>query len=483
MRKCSLLMALALSVSMVLAGCTPAESGSSGTTSSPVSGSTTSGEESAERVLHDDPEPVDMNGYEFVIGSPWMRNVATASSTQSERLFHERKEEVEQAYNCKISVISIYPDQNYMLREIAAGNKMADVINMSLEMMVPAAALGQIRPLDEVEGINLDDARWVEVYNRLGTLNGHVYGVNFNRPPEARASMFYNRDLLTNSGITEDPQELALNGEWTWEKFREMCLATTKDTNNDGTTDTFGLLPANADTAAFFFATANNAPLVVQNEDGEWVENYASQAFVDAINFYYDLVNTDRVVKVWDELLQESTFNVDKFEDCVKFFGDGNAAFFTCDSWVANQRLRAMSDQLNYGILPIPMGPNADQYYGYCRDGNLFAIPVTNTDLDKTIPIFNALARPLEGYEGEDWWMEDMEYEYFREGDTTSAEVYQMILNSSVLDPGTGIADLFGGVQHMIRCSVLWRYDTPASYIQSSEGNYTIYIDALLNRE
>lgn len=480
MKKCSLLLAILMTLTL-LAGCSDGKEASSGG-AAPSGGDTTSGGTETERVLYDDPEPVNMNGYEFVIGSPWLKNVATNSSTQSEKLFHERKKQVEEAYNCKVKVISIYPDQNYLLKEIAAGNKMADVINMSLDMMIPAAALNQIRPLNEVEGIRLNDARWVEMYNTLGTIDGKTYGVNFTRPPEARACIYYNRDLLKNAGVTEDPQDLALAGEWTFDKFREMCIAATKDTNNDGVTDQYGLLPCNPDAAAFFFTTANNAPLVVKDASGKYVENLNSQAFADALNFYNDLVNTDKVVKIWEEHTAESTYNVDKFQDNLKFFTEGKAAFMTCDSWVGNQHLYKVSDQLNYGILPIPMGPNADRYYGFAKDGNLYAIPVTNNDLDKTVPIFNALARPMEGYEGEDWWLEDMQYEYFREGDTKSTQLYETILDSSVLDIGTGIADMFTGINHVVRCSVLWRYETPNSYLNSSEGNYEIYIDAMFNR-
>ena len=115
-------------------------------------------------------------------------------------------------------------------------------------------------------------------------------------------------------------------------------------------------------------------------------------------------------------------------------------------------------------------------------DAEIANIPVTNNDLDKTVPIFNALARPMEGYEGEDWWLEDMQYEYFHEGDAKSTQLYETILDSSVLDIGTGIADMFAGINHVVRCSVLWRYETPNSYLNSSEGNYEIYIDAMFNR-
>ena len=426
---------------------------------------------------------VDMKGYEFVIGSPWLKNAQNESTTLAESLFYQRRKEVETAYNCKIKVEYFYPDQATMLPKIMGNQKIADVINMSMSMMIPAALLGQIVPLNETKGIYVDDARWVDAYTNISTINNKVYGLNFNRPPEARGCLFYNKDMIKNSSkITEDPQELALKGQWTYEKFRAMCIAATQDLNNDGTPDKYGFMPVNVDTTPYMFTMANDAPLVVKDSSGKWVENFNSQKFINAANFYYKLVNEDKVTKIWDNQRKEATFNDDKFQDSLKFFADGNVAFISAESWLGCKQLKPLSNKVNYGILPIPKGPDAKEYYSFCDNGNVFCITSTNKDVEKTVTIFNAVARPLKDHEGEDWWQQDVQTEYFRAGDVNSTKLYKMILDSSRMDIGCGVADLSKGVGNIFRNAVYWRNDTMTSMLKASQGNYDIYLKALLNK-
>lgn len=433
--------------------------------------------------VYDDDPIVDMEGYEFVIGSAWMRARPSANATEFEKLFFDHKAEVEEKYHCTIKISSIYADMNTMMPRIMAGNKVADVIEMMADMWLPASKAGYIIPWNDVEGINIEDPRWVDAYTNLSTFDGKNWGLNFMRPPEVRSCVFFNKDLLANNGITEDPYQLVRDGNWTYEKFREMALAATKDLDSDGQMDTYGVLVISPILFARQMINANGAALATL-EDGKVNASYDSQGAIEALNFVDTLVNQDKSFMLWDYMKSETTWNnVPAYEDIYAVFNEGKAAFFVHESWVGNQQIKPNSDKIRYGMLPLPKGPGATDYVSPAHQSRVFTVTSTNTDLDKTTIIFNALARPMEGYEGDEWWLDEVQREYFQDDDEDSVDMYKLNLEKSMVDLGSGVEKLsFDYGITAIAASVFWRYGTPAAQVATMVGNYQDAIDAIFNK-
>lgn len=83
--------------------------------------------------------------------------------------------------------------------------------------------------------------------------------------------------------------------------------------------------------------------------------------------------------------------------DPVKEFLKGKTAFLLHESWVLNQQIKAGAQDTNmeYGMVPYPIGPDAKDYTSDSRNNRLFTLIRTNKDYEKSAVIFNALARPL----------------------------------------------------------------------------------------
>lgn len=422
---------------------------------------------------------VDMEGYEFTIASSYLLDEPVLSEiTAAEAIFEEIRHKVEKDYNCKITILPIQANNVENVRsKILAGDKIADIIDVSVANILPMARAGYIIPLESVEGLNLNDSRWVSGYTNLTEFNGQHYGINFMLPAEARSCMVYNRDILKQYGITEDPQELMKNGEWTFDKFREMCKALTKDTNSDGQTDVYGLLFHREEEFALDLMLANGASLVT-SVDGVAQENFNTPETITALNFLYDLVNTDKSA-VWNN--SGGVYVSDK--EIIANFVAGKYAFFACETWEINQSLKPVCGDMDYGLVSIPKGPDAEDYVCPSQNARNFCITSTNENVDKTVVILNALARYMEEYGGEEnWWHYDLEKDYFQDGDTASVNAYITCLDNAAIDMGVGVTDLWETFQEtVVKDSIFNNKGTPASRIESISGKYQSAIDAIYN--
>lgn len=151
----------------------------------------------------------------------------------AERLIHQRIDEVEKEYNCKVRITDFYGGMEALMPRIMAGDKVADVLNMLPEMWIPAAGAGFLRPWNDVADIvNFYDTRWLEAQTNA-TLKGKTYILQYERPADSAALfLWYNKDVLKAAGIKEDPAQMALDGTWTWDVFREMLKKINKPTAN-----------------------------------------------------------------------------------------------------------------------------------------------------------------------------------------------------------------------------------------------------------
>jgi len=428
--------------------------------------------DSTESKLYDDTVE-DMGGYEFTIATAWMRQRVPANATLFERLFHQRMEEVEAEYKCTIKIETFYASMEGMIPKIMAGDKIGDVVQMIGDMYLPAAGAGYLRSWDEVSDIvNLNDTRWLQDY-KATALNGEHYVLGFERPGDIGSILWYNKNILKSAGITEDPAQLVLDGEWTWEKFREMLELTTMDTDNDGNKDIFGLISNNSYIdVAYALAASNNASMVSESANG-LVASFNNKAFIDALNFYDTLVNTDKTVKIYENMTSDLTWsNMPSFDTIVNEFRGGKIAFMSGRLYNGNQQLRPFIDNFDYGLVVYPKGPEAD---GYISNGEVlggFALTSTNEDYIKSAKIFNALARPVEGYEDPQAMADEVRSDFFQENDELSYQMYELAANTVRVDKGYGVVTLLSAMNHTIIQSIFWRFNTPASAIDGMSGVY-----------
>lgn len=435
--------------------------------SGPDSGQTGSSDTS-DKTLGTD-KIVNMEGYEFTVASAWLRNKPPRDATTFERLWHQQKEKVEKEYNCKINIINFYASMEGMTSKILAGDKVGDVVHMIADMWMPAVGAGYIRPWEDVSDVvNIQDARWLST--DATTVNGKHYVLDYERPGDIGTVLFYNKDALKKAGISENPAQLALDGKWTWDKFREMLKACTQDTDNDGKKDTFGLTSfAGYSDIGFSLARSNGSGMLELNGK-DFKPLYTGPAFLEAVNFYDALVNSDKVVRVYENMGSEETWNNMPAGDTIlNEFRNGTVAFLAGRLWLGNQQLKPYM-QSQYGMVVFPKGPKANDYILDAQTLGGFALTSTNKDYKKSAIIFNALAHPVEGYEDAQVMKETIADDFFQDGDTLSYEMYDLARQKVKVDFGYGVQTLYAQVNHALIQSIFWRIDTPAAAIDGLKG-------------
>lgn len=427
---------------------------------------------------------VDLGGYEFTIAADWQYydDPSDVDMIVSEEVWQRRREEVEKEYNCKIKVISVPTDLN---SKILAGEKVADLVQFDLADLANVVNAGYLRPLDSIEGLDMTDSLWdyTSTYTKLASFNDRPYALSYAVPYEVRGGIVYNKTLLKKLGIKDNIAELVRNGEWTFDKFLEICKKATVDSNGDGVPESYGVMSQSGDKYCTDFINANGGRMAIE-KDGKIVENFSDQKVIDGLTFATELANTYNVAYIPEAWRSKETFLAGGYsqQDWVNEFVNGKAAFYMCESWVLNQLIKPAADDIEYGFVPMPKGPGADDY---SCDGHYmlgFAVTVNNTDLDKAVTIINALAQRPEGFEDDSWIDAAIETEFFQDGDKDSVEFYKMLYTKSNFDYMYGLGDLNALYNNALQPAALWNQGSPSSVLSSMKGTMQQYMDTVYNK-
>ena len=263
-----------------------------------------------------------------------------------------------------------------------------------------------VLPADYFDRIPSFSRNYAEV---MGTYDGRIYGVNMNHDAIFLGVVF-NKTLLEREGLPS-PYDLMDAGEWDFDAFKEIALKATRDADGDGEIDQWGLTfgqwghpePHVLQRQAIWFAMANGASLV--EEQG------GSKVFA---------LNDSRAVEAVDLLAELNAAGAIRGAsyDQVQLFFENNVAMGVIDAnWMEHfVNPEKMSEPV--GLVPLPMGPQADAHIYQRVIGETFLIP-RNSKLDPAavIEVFSALYKVMAPYAD----VEQVEADYYERWDTQFA--------------------------------------------------------------
>lgn len=430
----------------------------------------------------------DLKGYTFTLMSPYLPSKLTSSCTGFEKLLFQRIEEVEKEYGCKIKLLTGSETGVENLQPlISAGKKVADVVEVIADNVLPLARANYIIPWDDVKGIDVNADKWVKGYTSLATIDNKHYGLQFMKPPEARMVVVFNKDLLKEKGIDADSlYTLAQNKQWTFDKLEEYATQATTVVNGTNTTFGVGGHPLRV---AMALIMGNNGRLVTYS-GGKAKATFSDKAVINATTYLNDLVNVQKVYDIPAELKTQSLYGKLSFTYWDDAFLKGKTAFLIQESYVVNQDIKPAAD-FNYGILPVPIGPDnkTGNYISSAGNARIFAMTSTNAnnkDYEKSIAIFNALSTPSKGYEGNDWWEFDVKSEYFQKASADKdLEMYKTSINTSGVDAGWRLLTLKESfLNNGVLGPIFWKNgQTVQAGINSIAGTFDKTIDSVFNKK
>lgn len=264
--------------------------------------------------------------------------VWTADETQLALFDSIAKEYVAQNPSVASVTFDPLPFEGYttaVTTQIAGSNPpdLAWVLERDAPDFVASGALADIRPtLAKTDGYQVDDL--TPSATRLWTEGDKLFAYPFSTSP---MGVFFNKDLLEEAGVDAMPDQLAADGEWTWDNAEKIAAQVA------GATDAQGLVVRDWDYKNWNVLASVYRGFGAQawSDDGTQC-GFTSPQMTEAMTFLHRAI----------------------FEDEALPAPGTTADFFAGESGMTITQISRASllkdDPFAWGIVPLPSGPGGD---------------------------------------------------------------------------------------------------------------------------
>ena len=197
--------------------------------------------------------------------------------------------------------------------------------------------------------------------------------------------MLFNKDLMRNLGL-DFPYDTVLEGKWTFDLWKTQVVGAKADLNGDGVidedNDRFGYVTQKWVGPMEAFATSGLRVLSKDENDIPYL-SFFSEKTVDVFDRYFDLIDSDAAYVDAADVSYSSGF-IGIFEE--------DRALYTDMNMTDVITLRTM--EADFGVIPWPKYDEGSEYCTNVDAGtNLFIVPITASDPERTSVILEAMAR------------------------------------------------------------------------------------------
>lgn len=330
------------------------------------------------------PEQLDLGGKEIVFAG--LEGVYIPVDKESEE--YEKamnwKEEVETLFNCKIKV-DVHAPWDVFFQKIQdmtmAGEVIGDIISFDNWIYPKVMLTGLLKPLQDIMNVK-DYELWEQEIEQYFSYKGNIYGVSNKTVSLPAAFMIVNKTLFEEKGLDTkyDLKKLVTDRQWTWEKFREILIASTFE-NQGGNTKIWGLGGQGLQFGRLsnYFVRANGGAYT--KKVGDLVEFTANTPeFIEAVEYLSQLVWQDKVISNEDRWRGYESFQT---------FSSGGSMFFAATNWWISTLKVMVPDGITMSVLPIPIGPKAKgEYVNFSDSARIYGIPSTSTKSIEAAAVF-----------------------------------------------------------------------------------------------
>ena len=307
--------------------------------------------------------------------------------------------------------------------------------------------------LNTIESLNFDQPWWDQNAKEDLSIGGKLYfmvGDINTFDNDGTWVILFNKNLKNDLGIDEDLYALARDGEWTFDKFAELCKGVTYDSNRDGVLDefdTWGFVTEKYNVLIHTLAAGEN--IVRKDADDIPYFTFQTETTYNALTKIMDFYMDTNTVMIADNGRFDNKGYTNIWEETiVKAFREGRALFYCC-GLMNVPGFRAMEDE--FGILPVPK-TNADQdsYYHSVSRTNMSALSIPNSKTDYTELgyIIESLAAESKNTVTPAYYEKSLKYQSFT--DDESGEMLDIVFASRSFDLGT-VFDWGGIVGHYMK--------------------------------
>ena len=329
----------------------------------------------------------------------------------------------------------------------------------------------QFQNMLEQEHFDFAAPWWREALTEKATVMGNLFFATGDIAPSSigrSQGMFFNSKLLEDYNL-ENPYELVVSGDWTFDKFTEMCTGTYVDLNSNGQADEkadqFGFAIDGVQVQAI--GLCSGFVSLEADETGKLClsENYISERAVNLV---------DR----WSAFMHESndTTFIASIDDTT-IFKEGRSVFYAFPMAIISSELRDLDFDL--GFVPFPkIDEQQEDYRSYANPWCLggVGVPMNITDPEKTGYLLEVMA--YISYET----VRPEQYDGMLKNKMARNERQHLLLDlifDNIFYDLNQIFD-FGGSAVMAQNALISRYDTFASDYARIETKIQAAIDEVL---
>ncbi len=330
-----------------------------------------------------DGNPIDLGGMQIIL-KDWWSDPKAEPSNEYEQAKADYRDWAMETYNfemiqsgdygwgnCLDEVIeyaSKPATDEYVLYTVRSDPKLGEIFKK-----------GYVYDLSTLDCLDFSNTKYAQNdITTLCTYKGKIYGMSAG-VSEPRDGFFFNENLLAEGGFTpDDIYDLQKNGEWTWDKFEEICKAVRKDKDNDGNYDVWAW---SGNTGSFttdiIFSNGGSIVGIGANGYTYEVENPKTVAALEKAN---ELIKEYRMKDPQVKNSETGEMEYATWDYFYKAFKNGDCVFMYDGAYAgyANGQIGDITD-FPVGFVMMPKGPDGELVNQ--RSNNPVVIP-SNYDKD-----------------------------------------------------------------------------------------------------
>lgn len=337
--------------------------------------------------------PKDLQGTTIVIADWWTTDPNPEPTNKREEDTQLFREEFMDEYNFTITRQNIATWSEYqevVVTSIMSGEAGADIFLMDQKFVAAPLQQGLLYPIDTLDNFDFSEEKWNPQVKEMMTMDGNTYGMATGRM-EPRLGVFWNKRLFEEAGIDPDePYNLQASGEWDWDALKDLARRCTRDIDNDGKPDVYGIASFSKD--FFRGCVFSNDAKFIGYKDGKFYNATNEPNFLEALEWGWSLYEEGYHHPLPDPQ--------DDWQWFLPAFLEGKVAMQCAEQYKVNT-YKDMED--DWGFVIFPKGPKGEMMTVFTE--NVVVMPVT-LDKERAEDVafaYNLYTEATPGYEDEDW--------------------------------------------------------------------------------
>ena len=296
----------------------------------------------------------------------------------------QRFRTIEDRYNIKINqVYAGDPGQtfDYLNKSIMADDVKYDLTHVHASSIAKVVSAGLLMDLQKLQYPDFGAPWWNK--NAMGAMT--VKNVLLLCPSAIElpysSAVCFNKQMVQDNAL-ESPYETVKSGEWTMDRFYEICSAFSKDLNGDGKwdkEDQYGFTTQNSWMLKSYLYAGNHTILVKDENDVPQLNK----------DYAHLLQITEKMMKLFTD--KQVTYMFDSTNETNFPVSMDSGRVFAIGLHLAEISYLRNSD-VDYGIVPLPKLDKAQKEYTGISWGGFFGLPINIADPEMSGIIFEALS-------------------------------------------------------------------------------------------